>query len=275
MTEPERETLHRGTELAASGARPAQARARRAAGPGLVHSSTSVPPPLELTPELRAQRRLKCLKTSTITAARLLQEQSQAHGGRYRVALLTLTYAHDDAWGRRDITSCIQAMRKYCARRNFPLRYVWVMELTKRGRPHYHMLLWLPRGVTLPKPDRRGWWKLGSTRIEWARNAVGYIAKYASKASTPQAFHFPRSCRIYGAGGLVGSWLREARWWKLPGWAKKHFSPSHDACRVAGGGVSSRVTGEWHPSPFMTIYINGVFIICSKVWFHEWITNSS
>ena len=60
------------------------------------------------------------------------------------------------------------------------LHYVWVLELTKRGRPHYHVLFWLPKGVSMPKADKQGWWKHGMTR-SGGHSPVGYLCKYTSK----------------------------------------------------------------------------------------------
>jgi Protein of unknown function (DUF3296). len=40
-------------------------------------------------------------------------------------------------------------------RRGHKLPYVWVAELQKRGALHYHVLLWLPRGLTLPNPTSK------------------------------------------------------------------------------------------------------------------------
>ena len=61
------------------------------------------------------------------------------------------------------------------------IHYVWVLELTKRGRPHYHVLFWLPRGISMPKADKQGWWRHGMTNTVPARSPVGYLCKYTSK----------------------------------------------------------------------------------------------
>lgn len=52
------------------------------------------------------------------------------------------------------ITELLQRIRVWVRRRDHGLRYVWVAELQQRVALHYHLLLWLPRGLTLPEFDR-------------------------------------------------------------------------------------------------------------------------
>jgi hypothetical protein len=111
-------------------------------------------------------------------------------------------------------------MREWLKRRGVVFRFVWVAELQNRGAVHYHILVLLPKGLTMPKPDKQGWWPHGSTRIEWAKCAGGYIAKYASKGYTG---FFPKGCRIHGSGGLEGDYLKLARWWKRPKYVRDAF----------------------------------------------------
>jgi len=139
---------------------------------------------------------------------------------------------------------------------------VWVQEFTKRGKPHYHVLLWLPYGVSLPKPDKRGWWPHGMTKIEWTRNAIGYIAKYASKADS--LCKPARGARMHGSGGLDGAALLEARWWKLPGWLRPQVSIAERCLRRVGGGFYSSITGEIFTSPWEIYFKGGRIFIREK-----------
>jgi len=138
------------------------------------------------------------------------------------------------------------------------MRFVWVQEFTKRGRPHYHLLLWLPLGLTIPKPDKQGWWPCGMTKIEWARNAVGYIAKYASKGDS--LVQPAKGARMHGNGGLTGDALVEQRWWKLPGWLRHDVKPSDRVRRAlpgAGGGFVHPDSGEVYRSPWVVFFKHG------------------
>lgn len=219
---------------------------------GLVHSQTSdtrvfVDPVLS---------RLSRMKRSTVTAARLLTEDASAGGCRWKAAMVTLTYRPGRVYTPRDVSEFLKRVRQWAARRSFDLRYVWVMELTKAGVPHYHVVLWLPKGVTLPKPDKQGWWPHGLTRIEWARNAVGYVAKYASKGGTLDGI--PPGARICGSGGLTPIARNERAWWLSPAWVRSRWSPADRPRRARlGGGWISTVSGEWLPSPWRVGFSHG------------------
>jgi len=160
--------------------------------------------------------------------------------------MVTQTYAPHVAWTALHQTQFVKRLRAWSNRRGFTARYVWVMELTKAGVPHYHTLVWIPKGHTLPKADKRGWWPHGMTRTEVARNAVGYLAKYSSKGSSGL---FPKGARISGNGGLCE--LRPMhRWWLFPRYVREVFSVADDAVRVTGGFLS-RVTGQFLQSEWL------------------------
>jgi hypothetical protein len=202
----------------------------------------------------REKTRLKRLKTSVLTAARLHVQQKP----RWKVAMLTLTYAPEHSWLPNQMSDLVRHIRQYLRRKGVEMRHVWVQEFTKKGRPHYHLLLWLPAGLSLPKPDKRGWWPYGMTKIEWARNAVGYIAKYASKGDS---LHRPApGARMHGNGGVSGEALLEQRWWKLPTWLRGSVEPSDRVKRAAtgsGGGFVHPETGEVYRSPWVVLFIRG------------------
>jgi hypothetical protein len=199
--------------------------------------------------------RLSRLKRGTITAARLHQEAVQKGGFRGRWAMLTLTYAEIEGWKPRHLPELLDQVRKWLARRGHGMAYVWVAELQKRGAMHYHVLLWLPKGLTIPKPDKQGWWRHGLTRVEWARNAVGYMAKYASKGDGPAKF--PKGARIHGCGGLRGEQRQEASYWRRPAWLREVTSIQDQVRRRVGGGWLDVETGELHESPWRVFFEGG------------------
>ncbi len=226
---------------------------------GLVYSKTSVTPldsvKIKLDPHAS---RVTRLRSALLTGARLHCEQRS----KWRVAMLTLTYRPDVEWFAFQISDCLRLIRQYLARKGVEFRYIWVQEHTKRGMPHYHVLIWLPLGLSLPKPDKRGWWPHGMTKIEWARNAVGYIAKYASKADSLHPF--ATGARIYGVGGLTGSALIKWRWWRLPGWLRDIAASTDLFVRHVGGGFVSRVSGEIIFSPFIVFFKNGYLFLLPR-----------
>lgn len=201
------------------------------------------------------------MKQGVLTAARLHTEQATKGGARYLPVMLTLTYADSGQWNPRHIADLMKHVRQWMTRRGALCRYAWVMELTKAGRPHYHVMFWLPKGLSLPKPDKRGWWRHGSTRVERARNAVGYMAKYCSKgADSP--FSFPEGARIHGCGGLDESARNERSWWLCPAWVRERWPDPAYRPRVSeGGGWYSLETGDWAPSPYRVTFAAGMIYI--------------
>lgn len=205
----------------------------------------------------RADRsmRINKLRRLVLGAAGQFQEHLQRERVRHKAAMLTLTYAPDQEWQPRQISRLMQCIRDYLHRRGAKLRAVWVMELHKSGRPHYHVLLWLPRGITLPKPDKRGWWKHGSTRIEWARKPAAYLSKYASKGADGSA-DFPKGARIYGIYGCPV----HLGWWRAPGWMRKIAEPKNVIRRMPGGWWAvPKLAHAWR-SPWRVLNVSGADI---------------
>jgi hypothetical protein len=196
------------------------------------------------------------LRRSVLNAANYINDQLNGQGGRtWKVAMLTLTYAEHNEYERLHITGLLKCIRAYMERKGYKFHYVWVLENTKKGKPHYHILIWLPKGVTLPKPDKRGWWVHGSTRIEWIRkNGAAYIAKYCAKHEENQG-DFPKGARLHGCGGLSTERRWRRSWWNLPRYVRNHYPESELKVRAAaGGGWVSKETGEWLDSPYKVMF---------------------
>lgn len=216
---------------------------------GLVESLTSgvsIHSKAENAELVRDSRLLRVYK-SVSRSAELLQD-SLPKGFRFRAVLVTLTYAPEVYWSARHISDYLRFVREWSARRNVTTRYVWVAELQKNGRVHYHVLFWIPHHLTLPKPDKQGWWKHGMTRIEYARKAVGYLVKYTSKGRSKSGLWFPKYCRLSGFGGLDRGQREQRSWWVLPRYQRERCQPVDEVRRAPGGGWFSRVTGEWWPA---------------------------
>ena len=125
--------------------------------------------------------RLKRLQKSVRISAQVIQETLQQSRVKYKAHMVTLTYRDDVEWSPRQVSNYLKCVREWARRKGIFLHYVWVLELTKRGRPHYHVLFWLPRGISMPKADKQGWWRHGMTNTVPARSPVGYLCKYTSK----------------------------------------------------------------------------------------------
>lgn len=238
--------------------------ADRAAGPGLVTLKTSDTPLTDDSVEIdQVQARLKRLRRSVTTAARLF---AFGLGTRqFKPAMLTLTYRDVDGFRPGHISALLKHIRQWMKRKGHRMRYVWVAELQRRGALHYHVLLWLPRGLTLPKPDKQGWWPHGHTRIEWARNAVGYLCKYVSKFDGQAAL--PKGCRLHGSGGHDDFAKPIRRWFNLPTWLKSLAGVESCFVRVKGVGLVERGTGVCVPSPWRVSLV-GARVIATRLFTH-------
>ena len=225
----------------------APASAQRAEGaPGLVKLKSSDTPSVDEVQIDATQARMKRLRRSVTVAAALFGDCLGPR--RFKAAMVTLTYRGVDDFSPQHISALLTRMRAWLKRRGYRLCYVWVAELQKRGALHYHVLVWLPRVLTLPKPDKQGWWPHGSTRIEWARNAVGYLCKYISKFDS--AGTFPKGAKLHHSGGHNAFAKPIRRWHNLPSWLKCLAGVESHFVRTKGVGLVERSTGLCMPSPW-------------------------
>ena len=109
-----------------------------------------------------------------------------------------------------------------------------------RGAVHYHMAVWLPKHLRLPKFDKQQWWRHGMTQTVLAHNPVGYLMKYLSKIDQRQ--RFPKGARIYGSGGLATNGRNICAWLRLPFWCKQEFGVGE--LRTIKGRRVVQATGE-------------------------------
>jgi hypothetical protein len=183
---------------------------------GLSSFDTSLTGRIALDPDI--DRRLQKMRRGVICSAKIIQDEMTEAEESFRVAFITLTYRPGVSWESMHIADLVQRYRMWCKRRGIAFRYVWVLELTRAGVPHYHIAAWLPRGITPPLPDKAGWWPHGMTQAKWARSPVGYLAKYASKGADGS---LPRDARLWACGGMSAK-ARALRCWSLaPRWLRR------------------------------------------------------
>jgi hypothetical protein len=121
---------------------------------------------------------------------------------------------------------------------------------------HFHLVLWLPVGVRLPKPDLCGWWPHGFSRIESVRSAVGYCASYVSKLEVCE--RFPRGLRLSGRGGLCSDSRREVRFWCAPRYVREAMGLGADPFRFAGNYRRARRAGWVDRMSGVLVYFEGL-----------------
>ena len=206
-------------------------------------SDTLLPNTIEIDSD---KVRLARMRRSLTWAAKLIQHKVGPL--RYRPAMLTLTYRDVEGFEPCHISELLKRIRGWLNRRGRLLHYVWVAELQKRGALHYHAVIWLPRGLSLPKPDKQGWWPHGSTRIEWARNPIGYLIKYTTKFDSK--FGLPKGARLHGSGGFDAPAKQIRQWLNLPTWLKRLAGIGSTFVRIKGCGLVERDTGVCMQSPW-------------------------
>jgi hypothetical protein len=189
------------------------------------------------------------MRRGVVTSARLHESALQESGFRYRAAFVTLTYRPGREWNRRDVSGFMHKLRGWAKARGIQARAVWVLELTQSGVPHYHAVVFLPRGYTLPMPDKQGWWTAGSSRIEWARKPIGYLVKYTSKGATGGK-SMPKGARLWAVTGLVGEAKEVLKWWLAPAWLRAMCAPG-DVLRKVAGWWENRTNRIAYRSPWV------------------------
>lgn len=230
--------------------------------PGLVSYSTS-PTDNKTDDGTRlidtAKSRIAKMQRAVMKGTQLHGEYQSAYYGKQQAIMATLTYRKSVEPAAKHISKCMDAVNKWFARKygylpkivRPQLRYTWVAELTRKGKLHYHVLFFLPPGRKLPMFDRSGFWKHGMTKLEFARHASAYMAKYASKGGNGKKL--PKGFRMHGSGGFTKDERAERRYHLAPAWVRLLFSRDMKPKPCHGGGWFSPVTGEFQSSPFFLL----------------------
>lgn len=237
---------------------------------GLVPFSTSFQSGgcIEINP---LESRLARLRSGVLTSARLISKQLE--GKEYQPWMLTLTYRPGCQWESHHISDCLKSLRKWAKDELFKLRYVWVAEIQEgrwqKGQSllgecvHYHLLIWVRKGVQPPKLDQVGFWPWGMTQRLQVVAPLRYLLKYASKGSE---VGFPKGLHIHGSGGLTPADRNHRTWWLMPKWVRTIWSEHDKPRRAPGGGIVSKAGkkeggGDWLPSIWRVILKKGAVFI--------------
>ncbi|MEO5355315.1 MAG: hypothetical protein H7835_19175 [Magnetococcus sp. XQGC-1] len=146
-----------------------------------------------------------------------------------------------DDWSRS-----VQRFRKWykavhCGK-NAP-KVLWVRELTKAGKLHYHAVI---NGEYPGKWDALGIWPHGMSQVKKGEGdtCTAYLLKYASKLDSKLTADF-KHWRLYGFVGLSQEQRRTISYQMLPEWIRSTFplekikSPSarllHDGRKLQSG----------------------------------------
>ena len=218
---------------------------------GLQSISFTAPDEYAASRDLAQSARMRKLRLVVGHHADTVRDLFAASGVRCQCVMVTLTYAPGAEYSPRQITEYVKRMRAWLEQRKIAYAYEWVLEMQKRGAPHYHVLWWVPGGMKLPMPDsvtgrqHKRLWPWGLTRTELARSGPAYIVKYASKGD--QGRPLPRGARLYGVGGFDSA-KRLAQWRALPAYVRDRTEQGSSVRRATGGGWLVRESGEYIPS---------------------------
>ena len=203
----------------------------------------------------KSQSRLARMRRRVFAWAELIADEVKSR--RCDLVMVTLTYAKIEGWASNHIREFMILLR-----RKWHIKaYAWVMELQKRGAPHYHLLAVVERPYHKIKPDAWGWWPHGMTRTEKARTPF-YIAKYAQKGfhDEKQKAKLPKGARIFAT--WAGADMDCGRKWanfvasKYPQWVREICSSlgcGLDVQRAVGGGW--RIGGTLYNSRYDVVEI--------------------
>lgn len=206
---------------------------------------------------LNRERRVRRMRRVVIRSAEVSRLGIERSGGRHHAVLITLTYRPGVLWTGRHMSAFCACLRVWLDRHGVARRYQWVMELQKSGVPHYHLLLWLPKRLQLPKPDKAGWWRHGFSRIERARSAVGYLVKYASKGlGDPSSGEIPAGARLFGCANAADE-RHDVKRARLPIWLERQTDYEQLPRRLAFRGFVCERTGRVYRSPYRLDVVRG------------------
>lgn len=223
--------------------------------PGLVPFKTSPPTLISFDRLSVHDRRIARMRRAVWGSAHWLQRGARS---KARCWFVTLTYRPGREWASWHVSGYIEALRKWCKKREATFRYVWVAELQGRGAMHYHVAVWLPSGLSLPLPDKSRMWDHGMSNRAIAIAPIGYLMKYVSKGDTPM-HHFPKGARIYGTGGLCADGRATRQWLNLPEWAKRVHGVGE--LQRFQGRLVVRGTGEVLDSPWRVKHVPGGLLL--------------
>ncbi len=169
-----------------------------------------------------------------------------------RLCMVTLTYKGDNTnWKPNHVRDYLTNVRNWFKRQTGQkLRYIWVAELQQRGVIHYHAVFWMPKGITMPKADKRGWWPYGMTRTEAVRQPVAYLMSYVSKIESKNVGEFPHGARISGVGGLSKHGRDIKRWVGWPSYLRQNSEVGEPWRRAKGGGFINADDGRFMQSEY-------------------------
>lgn len=115
---------------------------------------------------------------------------------KYRMVHITLTYAEMDTWEKGDMSRYINRLRGFLKEKLVAFCWIGGMQMPRKAL-HYHLVIVVPIGTNVPKPDKQGHWYLGMSQMRTWKN-MAYFMRYFEKYHELQ--YYPKGFRLYGYG---------------------------------------------------------------------------
>lgn len=249
---------------------------------GLSLSVTSSTPDTIISIDTLTQRkRLGRLRVSLLNTLQQCDKDAKRIG--YQGWFVTATYRNGVVWSPLHISHLMHRIRMWAKRvkyrhlgkqcKGFTLSGGWACELMQNGRPHYHIVLYVPIGLVLPKPDKQAWWRHGFTeRTRIRYSGAAYLSKYLSK-STSKDKDIPKGCRLSAAFGLSTKGKRVRTHFTHPKWLREMLNRFEDAPLPLPAGFTVeeylRENPEWNALHYYTAKrIGAGFWYCEELNFY-------
>lgn len=196
------------------------------------------------TSPLKHKKRIQRLKRKLSAFVKEHGRMAKKHG-LYAVAL-TLTYRPGDEPSGKHVSSLLDKLRAKLKRMSKPLLYVWTLE--RSAAYHYHLMIWLPRGIRLEQKQLTRWWTHGFSDAEACRSTFRW-AKYIGKSETKEGV--AKGLRLFGAGGLDMEGEDAMRFAGLPRWLQCVLPVLSRPKRIPRVGWVDILTGELFICPYV------------------------
>lgn len=169
----------------------------------------------------------------------------------YDGIFVTLTYKDNDQVKPGDIRTYLHRLKKRLGPKL--IGYAWVLEMQKRGVPHYHIMIVVKKGTRIEKPDRKDWTG-GSSNISRCKKGVYYIISYCKKALDLDA-NYPKGFRIFAVYSKDNDTKYFIRRKSLPFWLMDQLQDLYLLSKtiIKKIGSSWLVGGITYPSPFVAL----------------------
>lgn len=174
---------------------------------------------------------------------------------RYRKVMITLTYARVGDWRPNQIRNYNKALKRRLG--SGLIGMAMVSELQERGAVHYHLELIVKKGTYIPKPDKSGMWRYGSSRIETAKT-IYYICSYLKK-EYQKTGEFPKGLRMFSVW-ISKDAINKMDMWRfrlssLPSWLCEEISKLEQGLNWRRGKPGTKISWWYGNKSFRSPFV--------------------